>query len=98
MLNKRRIKKDNVVKVTFVAPDQEAAGASMVEVAGDFTNWEPAVMNKRPQGDWRITFDLQPEREYEFRYRVDGERWINDPEADDHRENPFGEQNSVVQT
>lgn len=98
MLSKRRIKKDNIVKVTFVAPEGDTSDTDLVEIAGDFTNWEPTTMKRRPQGDWRATFDLEPEREYEFRYRVGGERWVNDPEADGQRDNPFGDQNSVVQT
>jgi len=37
-------------------------------------------------------------REYAFRYRVDGERWENDPGADKYVPNPFGSDNSVVVT
>ena len=35
---------------------------------------------------------------YEFKYHVDGDTWVNDPEADDYASNPYVEKNSVVHT
>jgi hypothetical protein len=97
MLKKRRFKKENVVKVTFVLPPQVEAGK--VALAGEFTDWEPSQpLRRQKDGTWRTTVDLEPGREYQFRYVVDGERWINDPEADRYAPNPHGEQNSVVVT
>jgi hypothetical protein len=39
---------------------------------------------------------LEPGHDYQFRYLVDGETWLNDPAADKYVPNPFGSENSVV--
>lgn len=97
MLKKRRFKKENVVKVTFVLPPEVEAGA--VVLAGEFTGWAPTQpLRRQKDGSWRTTLDLEPGREYQFRYVVDGERWINDPAADRYVPNPHGDHNSVVVT
>ncbi len=53
----------------------------------------PALQKDR---NWKITVDLEPGREYQFRYLVDGQRWFNDPQADKYIPNPYGDQNAVV--
>jgi 1,4-alpha-glucan branching enzyme len=96
MLRKRRITKDNVVKVTFDLPADAAHDS--VRVVGEFNGWEGTPLERQKDGTWRKTVDLDPDREYQFRYLVDGERWVNDPAADDHVRNPYGEDNSVIKT
>lgn len=96
MLKKRRFRKVNVVKVTF-SLSADTAGET-VHVVGDFTDWQGRPMQRQKDGTWRATLDLAPGSEYQFRYLVDGERWINDPEADRYEPNPFGDENSVVTT
>jgi 1,4-alpha-glucan branching enzyme len=97
VLKKRRFKKDNMVKVTFQLPPE--LDAETVRLAGDFTDWQPAhELRRQKDGSWRATVELEPGREYEFRYVVDGERWMNDPEADRYADNPYGDGNSVVVT
>jgi len=96
MLKKRRFLKDNVVKVTFQLPPESAADS--VRVVGEFNGWEGTRLDRTKDGSWRATVALTPGREYEFRYLVDDERWLNDPSADRYVRNPFGEDNSVVRT
>ncbi len=97
MLKKRRFKKEKVVKVTFVLPPDVAARS--VHLAGEFTGWEPSrALQRQKDGSWRTTIDLKPDREYQFRYIADGQRWLNDPDADKYVPNPHGEENSVVVT
>lgn len=96
MLKKRRFAKDNVVKVTFSLPPEAAHDS--VRIVGEFNGWEGTTMERQKDGSWKTTVDLEPGREYEFRYWVDNERWQNDPAADRYVSNPFGADNSVVTT
>jgi 1,4-alpha-glucan branching enzyme len=96
MLKKRRFAKENVVKVTFsLAPHM---ARESVRIVGEFNRWEGTPLERQKDGTWRTTISLEPGREYEFRYLVDGERWVNDPMADRFAVNPYGEDNSVVTT
>lgn len=96
MLKKRRFIKDNVVKVTFSLPAETAEES--VRIVGEFNGWEGTRLERQKDGTWRTTIALQPGREYQFRYLVDNRQWLNDPQADGYRENPYGEDNSVVTT
>jgi 1,4-alpha-glucan branching enzyme len=96
MLKKRRFTKDNVVKVTFNLPPEVARDS--VRVVGEFNQWEGTPLERQRDGTWKTTVALEPGREYEFRYLVDGERWINDDDADRQVRNPYGEDNSVIRT
>lgn len=96
MLKKRRFAKENVVKVTFNLPPETAR--KTVRVVGEFNQWEGTPLERQKDGTWRATVSLEPDREYQFRYWIDGERWMNDPMADRYVRNPFGEDNSVITT
>jgi 1,4-alpha-glucan branching enzyme len=96
VLKKRRFAKDNIVKVTFSLPPESAE--SSARVVGEFNGWEGTCLDRQKDGTWKATVALPPGREYEFRYLVDEERWLNDPAADRYVRNPFGEDNSVVAT
>jgi 1,4-alpha-glucan branching enzyme len=92
MLSKKTTKK--AVKVTFEV--DHLADANLVEIAGDFNNWQPQALTKFKNGKHKITLDLEPGRDYNFRYRVDGGQWENDHAADRYDPNEYGEDNSVV--
>ncbi|MGQ0562294.1 MAG: isoamylase early set domain-containing protein [Gemmatimonadota bacterium] len=96
MLKKRRFVKDNVVKVTFALPP--GAARESARVVGEFNGWEGTSLDRQKDGTWKATVALEPGRDYQFRYLVDNRRWLNDPEADSYRRNPYGEDNSVVTT
>ncbi|HEY0811558.1 MAG TPA: isoamylase early set domain-containing protein [Longimicrobiales bacterium] len=96
MLKKRHIAKDNVVKVTFNLPSD--AAHESVRVVGEFNQWEGTPLERQKDGSWRTTVALAAGREYEFRYLVDGERWVNEADADWQVQNPYGEDNSVIRT
>jgi 1,4-alpha-glucan branching enzyme len=96
-MKKRRIKKDNVVRVTFSLPAE--AAEREVGVLGDFNEWrEPQALSRHKDGSWRLTLPLEPGAEFRFRYLADGEKWLNDPEADRTEPNEYGGENSVVVT
>jgi 1,4-alpha-glucan branching enzyme len=52
-----------------------APGAALVEVAADFSNWEPVRLSQADSGVW--TADLPLTRgTYRFNIRIDGGEWI----------------------
>ncbi len=97
MLKKTRSAEGGKAKVTFVLAPQ--ANADHVHVAGDFNDWQAGTpMKRQKDGSWRATVELDPGREYQFRYLVDGNVWVNDEAADAYVPNPFGADNCVVRT
>lgn len=99
MLKKQYLKR-GTVKVDFVLPPAVAAEASSAYLVGDFNNWDETAtpMKKLKNGSFKVTLELDPEREYSFRYLVDGNQWHNDWDADRYEPNPFSGDNSVVST
>lgn len=94
---KKRILQDRgLVRVTFELP-AEVHGQT-IHLVGDFTSWKGVPMERRKDGGWQVSADLEPGRSYEFRYLIDGERWENDWAADRYVRNPFGHENSVIET
>ncbi|NIO69413.1 MAG: glycoside hydrolase, partial [Anaerolineae bacterium] len=81
MLKKRKFKKQNITKVTFVLPPE--VEGDTIHLVGEFNDWQTShAMRRQKDRNWKITVDLEPGREYQFRYLVDGQRWFNDPQAD----------------
>lgn len=80
------------VKFTFVAENAET-----VEILGLNSDWQNAiVMSKKKDGSFTCDVSLPKNTEHEFRYRVNEQLWINDPEADSQKPNVFGSANSVI--
>jgi hypothetical protein len=53
-------------------------------------------MKKQKTGEFATTIDLETGKEYQFRYVINDEKWINDQEADKFVPNGTGDDNSVV--
>jgi 1,4-alpha-glucan branching enzyme len=98
MLKKQFLKTKDAVKVTFSLP--EAVQGETVFLVGDFNNWDESatVMKRQKNGSFTVTLDLDRNREYQFRYLVNGTEWHNDWEADKYVPNPYSGDNSVVAT
>ena len=93
MLKKRTLKSGKV-KITFEVdylPD-----ADLVEITGDWNEWELEPMKKYKNGKHKYWATLDPKQEYQFRYRIDDEKWENEWEADKYAPNEHGTENSVV--
>jgi 1,4-alpha-glucan branching enzyme len=76
-----------------------AGDAKRACIVGDFNDWNDTAnpMKKTKTKGFTITLELEPEREYQFRYLVDGSKWENDRTADKYVKSPFGDsENSVV--
>lgn len=95
MLKKRNA--NGKAEVTFVLPPD--VQADHVHVTGDFNDWQASTpMKRQKDGSWKVTVPLEQGREYQFRYVINGDHWVNDPQADAYAPNPFGSENSVVRT
>ena len=96
---KEYLQKNQACKVTFRLPRIAATDAKSVCIVGDFNNWSihSHPMRKLKSGDYTITLELEPGREYQFRYFIDEIRWENDWQADKYVRSPYGDSdNSVV--
>ena len=98
-MKKRFLKTKPVCKVTFELPHEAARDARKVALVGEFNSWdtESTLMKRRKDGSYSITLDLPANREYQFKYLIDGECWENDWSADSYLPNDIGDcENSVV--
>ncbi len=56
--------------------------AQKVQVAGDFTGWKPhGLPMKRVDGTqlWYMKFSFEPDARLDYKFVIDGEKWILDP-------------------
>jgi hypothetical protein len=83
-------------QVTFVLPGELQAQHAWI--CGEFTDWQPQVMKQTMEGKFTATFTLPTQCAHQFRYLVDETEWHNDWHADAYVPNPFGSENSVVNT
>ena len=96
MLNKRFLKKK--CKVRFELPKD--ISATTAYLVGDFNDWDKTAtpMKQLKSGVWKVDLDLQKNREYQFRYFLDGSEWHNDWNADAYVPNNVDGDNSIVNT
>ena len=97
-IKKQYLKTKPVCKVTFKVPEDSADSAKSVNLVGEFNNWDKKAdsMKGLKSGAFTLTMDLDLNREYQFRYLVDGTRWENEMEADKHVPTIFGDSNNSV--
>ena len=70
--------------------------ANSVHLAGSFNQWDMgATPMENHDGVWEVTVDLPPGR-HQYKYVVDGSKWITDEWASEFSDDGFGGQNSVV--
>ncbi|MFH2091549.1 MAG: isoamylase early set domain-containing protein [Pseudomonadota bacterium] len=98
-IQKQYLKNRPVCKVTFKIQKEDGNGTKAVHLVGEFNNWNPAVTPMKPHknGSFSTTIDLDVDKEYQFRYLMDGVNWKNDPKADTYRHCSYGNcENSVI--
>jgi 1,4-alpha-glucan branching enzyme len=98
-IKKEYLKSKNVCKVTFRLPKIAAPNAKTVCIVGEFNNWNIYAnpMKRLRSGEFTIALELEPGREYQFRYLIDEYEWENDWNADKYVKGPYGDSdNSVV--
>jgi hypothetical protein len=83
------------VAVRLMLPTE---GADSVAVAGDFNDWATdSTFLEDPEGDGVFVGTLRlPPGSYSYMFVVDGERWVSDPYAVNHRDDGFGNRNAVL--
>ena len=87
--------------VVFNVNVNAAAGAEKIYLVGDFNSWDETSipMKKGPDGSFSVKKQLDTNKEYQFRYLLDGKAWINDWKADKYVRSEFAnDDNSVVDT
>jgi 1,4-alpha-glucan branching enzyme len=96
MLKKNYTPTKKVCRVTFKYPNEEQHETAAV--CGDFNKWSPTEhqMKRLKDGSFSLTVSLPASQAFAYRYVLDGNVWVNDPDADQYRPNEFGEENSVV--
>lgn len=97
MITKQPSRKKDAVRVTFTLSVPRDFGGDAVYLCGDWNAWQTThPLERQKNGDWRLALDLKRGAEYQFRYLIDGQEWVNDPAADKYVPNPYGSENSVV--
>jgi len=71
--------KDGKVRVTFTMPAMH--GCDCLYLVGRFSEWNESVyrMQRTDQGTWSLTLELDPCREFQYRFRTNDGKWLNDP-------------------
>ena len=97
-IKKKYMESRNVCEVIFRLHSEASPGARKATVVGDFNNWEKEAtpLTKQENGDFIIALELDPGKEYRFRYLIDGQRWENDWHADKYVKSPYDVEDSVV--
>jgi 1,4-alpha-glucan branching enzyme len=106
MLKKQYVKSRKVAKITFELALSEIQAefsaelpAESVFLVGEFNDWDPAatpMKYSKKKKAFTVTLDLEPGRQYQFRYVVDGDHWCNDWDADAYVPSEPGPDNYVV--
>jgi 1,4-alpha-glucan branching enzyme len=98
MIKREPVKQSNQVKVTFVVPHDPAQ--PRISVLGDFNAWDPKAnpLVKRANNTRSVSVTLEPNRQYQFRYRTEDGEWLDDEQADGYAPNEFGTQNCLIVT
>lgn len=93
-----KAKKGRKTHVTFTMPAIE--GCDCLYLVGEFNNWngDAHQMQCKDGGTWSLTLNLAPGRSYQYRYLAGNGAWHNDPAADAYIPNPYGSDNSIVNT
>ena len=98
-IKKRYLSGKDMCEVTFRLPKVAAPDAETVSIVGDFNDWngQSDRMKRLKNGDYTIKLNLEPGKDYQFRYLIDESQWENDWNADCYVKSPFGDtDNSVV--
>lgn len=94
MVQKTYYKTKDYCKVKFTF---NVENAETVEILGLNSDWKNSViMSKKKDGSFTAELSLPKNSEHQFKYRVNENEWLNEPEADKEVTNEFGGSNSVI--
>lgn len=98
-IKKQFLKTKNVYRITWTLDKNAAGPAKTVHLVSDFSDWQKdqAVFKQLKNGTFKYVAEWPKGKQYQFRYLIDGTRWINEKEADSFVDNHIsGEQNCVI--
>lgn len=94
MVQKTYYKTKDYCKVKF---SFKVENAETIEILGLNSDWQKAViMSRKKDGSFSADVNLPKDSTHEFKYLVNEQEWINDPEADSEVPNMYGGSNSVI--
>jgi 1,4-alpha-glucan branching enzyme len=89
MIAKQRGHHADMMCISFDLP--AALWADRVHLVGDFNAWDPHSMPMDVREDgWHIEVELPCGRAYRFRYLIDDQNWLVDPQADGFASGSYG--------
>jgi 1,4-alpha-glucan branching enzyme len=99
-ISKKYLKTKPICKVTFRIPAEIGINHRTAHVLGSFNNWSKTADRMKKlvkDGSFSIVLDLEVGKEYEFKYLLDTDIWLNDESPDKEVTTHFGDSsNSVV--
>ncbi|MGB5747038.1 MAG: isoamylase early set domain-containing protein [Desulfobacterales bacterium] len=98
-IRKQYLKSRPLCKATFRIPEEMGSSAKSAHIVGEFNDWTffSNPMKKLKSGAFTATLELEPGREYQFRYLLDKKIWKNESDADKSVPTPYGDsENSVI--
>jgi len=94
MLQKTYFKTKDYCKVKFIVNTENA---ETVEILGLNSDWQNSItMSKKKDGSFSCDVTIPKNTQHQFKYLVNQNEWLNDPDADDLVPNEFGGSNSVI--
>lgn len=97
-IKKQFLKSKDLYKVTWSIDKSIAQDVENIALSGNFNNWslETDSFKKLKNGSFKLTLELPKDKEYEFRYLVDGKSWINEEESDKFIDNRISNELNCV--
>jgi 1,4-alpha-glucan branching enzyme len=85
-------------RVTFTLPVSLSKTVKTAHVVGDFNNWDTGSdpMKQRKNGQFYLSLKLKSNKEYQFRYLLDGTTWKTDVQADGVIPAPYADQYNAI--
>lgn len=99
-IKKRYFKTKPLCTVTFKVDKASAGTAGKAAVVGEFNDWQTDAtpMTRLKDGSFKTEIDLEPGREYQFRYLLDDAVWQNDRDAEKYTPTQYHDaENGVIQ-
>ncbi len=99
-ISKKYLKSKPICKVTFRIPAEIGINHRMAFVLGSFNNWDKSSHRMKKlvkDGSFSVVVDLEIGNEYEFKYLLDEDVWLNDESAEKQVITHYGDSsNSVI--
>ena len=94
----KKVVKISRAKARTMTLEYFAPEANTVALAGDFNDWDcqANMLKKSRAGWWKIALKLTP-GQYQYRFVINGEQWVEDPENPNKRLNEFAAYNSILE-